>query len=483
MLDRDNRNSLPEDQLSGNREDKSLQERVPTLSIGRFVDRLRRPIALKVLGIGISGTLAVTALGTEYGPDFMSHFGGLRLNNTSVADSTKSDEKKIALVIPEISPELDQKLEIIFEKTRKEIALEIAGMNQEDKKEHLSGSPEEILSWFNDLDTKQKASVFMYGLMALYTLRAAGRYSKAFLDPRGEIDPKNLKISMQEYVRNNFGDNNGTGEKVTTKERLLALEHTVVSDSQNRRTAIALGGFTTASVIGVDTGEMGSLELNLTLVIASLLAAIQPPFKAFDRFKEKMSLEIIQKTAPFFAGSLYGIVGAGLYFEAKDISVLNAWLAGTTFATLFAYADMGIGSREYFASFVDTLNLPEDLRRFHILMVSKRIPHIDRQIFEALAEGRIEDAIFKGTAQVDGDGNIVRNTPLLDEAFAQLEKAFKEDDPHVQLDVPLPLLKEQVAKSIREYAANNSSNKENEDHKTTTKNARRRRSKGVVFKK
>lgn len=305
------------------------------------------------------------------------------------------------------------------------------------------------MEWFNGLESKQKAAVFIYGLSSLYFLRFLKRSSQAMIETKG-----------------NF------------KERVAGAIDAQVSDGQNYRSIMGLSAFTTSSIIHfVDSGQVGSLEVNVSILSVALIAALLPSWLSLDREKEKRHAEVIQKIAPSVAGALIGIVESGFYFNSDQISALQAYLGILAFGGLYAFADMGAGSREYFNAYLDPLNIPESLRRFHALLISKRLPVLDRNIFQALVENRARDTIFNGTVKLDKkgrpmldqDGRIMRNEPLIDEVFKQLEIVFKKDNKEAELDIPLSELKEQVIKAIEEFMQ--------EDHQPNVSQSRHRRRK------
>src|SRR3989344_5890281 len=123
---------------------------------------------------------------------------------------------------PVVSAEtLEQRLDGLFDEYKKEIMREASG--SKNAQILAPKSPSEATEWFDGLNHRQKASVFIYGLMAALTLRAAGRYTKAFVDPRGDIRLKRspskeeqeaeqvyhqyLKGNMRRYIENNFEKN------------------------------------------------------------------------------------------------------------------------------------------------------------------------------------------------------------------------------------------------------------------------------------
>lgn len=230
-------------------------------------------------------------------------------------------------------------------------------------------------------------------------------------------------------------------EGVRSQDRLDALKDSIVQDPQNLRSAMGVSGFLASSIIKfLDEGAIGNLDVNTNIMIVALFAALLPPFKAFDRFKEKLNLEYISKTAPAIAGAFVGINEAGLFYRSEDINFLQTYLIILTFGTLFKYASMGIGSREYVSNVFDLLSMPEDLRRFDALLKNRRIPADARTLVEALIDGKVQALKKKGG--------------ILDKTFAALDKSYREDniDPD-KIAITLPEWREVVESAVDEFIA------------------------------
>lgn len=364
------------------------------MPLGRFVDRftsIRRPNLPKSLALRLSGALAIGVLGTTAcGP---SEDNSPLVSSASIVDQFSTNESS-AFGIGE-SPQF-----------------------------------QEVADWFNDLDTKQKAAVFMYGLMGLYFARFLARGTRAAIDPRGDLKLRERE-GLGAFIRN-FSE-------VKPEDRLDAVRNSIVKDPQNTRSAIGISGFLTASIVHfVDGGNIGNLDVNTNILIVSLFAALLPSFKAFDRYKEKMHLEIIQKTAASVAGSFLGINEAGIYFQADDITFLQLFISGLAFGVLFAYGDMGTGSRDFVSGVFDGLKMDESLRRYDAFLKNRRLSHQARVFEESLMDGRMDE--------------ITKEGGLLDQSLVLVKKSLEEDgiDPNA-LAIALTEWRKSVERGVMDF--------------------------------
>lgn len=395
----------------------------------RWVDRLRSPsIALRLSACAVTAAVSVVSVIQEVS-------AGSSVPQTGIVRTWDETEQ--------VNPNQPAKLLRWYaglEQTQQDAVLRYIEMTppttnsfRETRPEQKPDSVDTIESSFN-LGLRQITAVAMLGLMAFGTARFLARTSRAFIDPKGDIRlarPKKKdeehkeveEITEEEKIKYGLASIRtymGNLRKVNRQDRLEALVHTIVTDPQNGRSAMAVSGLCAAAIIGLEGGQMGSIQLNLTLSIASLLAAIQPSFAAFARYSERGSHEVIQKTAAYTSGGLFGIIAEGLLIGSKDMAMVNAFFAGMTFLTLFKFAEMSIGSRAYVKLIWRSLQRPEALTRFDAFLDILRIPNRARHLEEALIIGDRE-AIFESFADDP------QKRPLLAVIIEDVRRALKDE--------------------------------------------------------